>query len=97
MPQPVGPMSRMLRLLQLDVGVAVRAGLHALVVVVDGDRQDLLGLLLPDDVVVQVLVDLTGLGEVVELDLGALRELLFDDLVAEVDALVADVDAGTRR
>src|SRR6266567_5632411 len=82
-------------LLQLDVGIAVRAGLHALVVVVDGDRQDLLGLLLPDDVVVQVLVDLTGLGEVVELDLGALRELLFDDLVAEIDALVADVHTGT--
>ena len=83
------------RLLQLDVGVAVRAGLHALVVVVDRDREDLLGLLLADDVVVQVLVDLTGLRELVELHLGALRELLLDDLVAEVDALVADVDAGT--
>ena len=84
------------RLLQLDVGVAVRAGLHALVVVVDRDREDLLRLLLTDDVVVQVVVDLTRLGEVVEADLGALRELLFDDLVAEIDALVADVDAGTR-
>src|SRR4051794_9309323 len=84
------------RFLELDVGVAVRAGLHALVVVVDRDREDLLRLLLPDDVVVQVLVDLARLGQVVEADLGALRELLFDDLVAEVDALVADVDAWTR-
>src|SRR6476620_7807515 len=51
-------------------------------------------LLLPDDVVVQVLVDLTRLGQVVEADLGALRQLFLDDLVAEIDALVADVDAG---
>ncbi len=84
------------RLLELDVGVAVRAGLDPLVVVVHGDRQDLLGAVLTDDVVVQVLVDLTRLRELVEADLGALRQLLFDDLVAEVDALVADVDAWTR-
>src|SRR5262245_147816 len=82
-------------LLQLDVGVAVGPRLDALVVVVDGDGQDLLRLLLPDDVVVEVLVDLTRLREVVELDLRALRQLLLDDLVAEIDALVADVDAGT--
>ena len=64
-------MRRMFDFCELDVGVAVRAGLHPLVVVVDGDGEDLLRLLLPDDVVVQVLVDLTRLGEVVELDLGA--------------------------
>ena len=83
------------RLRELDVGIAVRAGLHALVVVVDRDREDLLRLLLPDDVVVQVVVDLTRLGQLVEVDLGRLRELLLDDLVAEIDALVADVDART--
>ena len=49
---------------------------------------------LADDVVVQELVDLTGLGQLVEAQLGGLGELLLDDLVAEVDALVADVDAG---
>src|SRR5204863_6449868 len=32
--------------------------------------------------------------QVVEIELGGSRELLVDDLVAEVDALVADVDAG---
>src|SRR5437588_1502235 len=83
------------RLRQLDVAVGVRADLHALVVVVDGDGEDLLRQLLPDDVVVQEVVDLAGLGKLVEADLRGLGELLLDDLVAEVDALVADVDAGT--
>src|SRR5262245_21795952 len=95
LPAPGGADEQDVALLELDVGIAVRARLDALVMVVDGDGQDLLGLLLPDDVVVEVLVDLTSLREVVELDLRALRELLLDDLVAEVDALVADVDAGT--
>jgi hypothetical protein len=40
-------------------------------------------------------VDLTRFGQVLELDSGRRRELLVDDLVAEVDALVADVDAGS--
>jgi len=43
--------------------------LDAAVVVVDGDGEDLLGLLLTDDVVLQELVDLTGLGELLELQL----------------------------
>ena len=72
----------------------LRADLDPLVVVVDGDRQDLLGLLLADHVLVEERVDLVRLGELVELQLGGLGELLLDDLVAEVDALVADVDAG---
>ena len=33
--------------------------------------------------------------QVVEVELGRSRQLLVDDLVAEIDALVADVDAGT--
>jgi hypothetical protein len=70
----------------------VGADLDALVVVVDGDGEDLLGVLLADDVVVQELVDLTGLGQLVEADLGGLRQLLLDDLVAQIDAFVADVD-----
>ena len=63
--------------------------------VVDGDREDLLGLLLADDVVVEEGADLARVGEVVEAELARLGELFLDDLVAEVDALVADVDAGT--
>jgi hypothetical protein len=48
----------------------------------------------PDDVVVQEGEDLLGLGEVLEAELGGLVALLGDDVVAQVDALVADVDAG---
>src|SRR5213596_772427 len=80
------------RLLQLDVARDMLR-VDALVVVVDRDRQDLLGALLADHVLVEDL-----------LDLGRLRhrrggreslllvDLLGDEVVAEVDALVADVD-----
>jgi hypothetical protein len=61
-------------------------------VVVDGDREGALGLFLRDDVVVQDRVDVTRAGQVVEVELRRSGELLVDDLVAEVDALVADVD-----
>src|SRR5262249_52806052 len=70
------------------------AELDALVVVVDGHGQDPLGVVLADDVVVQELEDLTRLGQLVEAQLGGLGQLLLDDLVAQVDALVADVHAG---
>ena len=63
--------------------------------VVDGNRQRLLGGILPDHVAVEELVDLAWLGELFEPELAALRQLLLDDLVAEIDALVTDVDAGT--
>jgi hypothetical protein len=65
-----------------------------LVVVVDRDGELLLGVLLADDVVVQIGVDLDRLGQLGESDLLGDRELLLDDLVAEIYALVTDVDAG---
>ncbi len=82
---------------QLDVGVMrpVVARLDPLVVVVDRDRKDLLGVLLADDVVVQELVDLFRLGQLVEGQLGGVGQLLGDDVVAQLDALIADVDTGT--
>src|SRR4029079_14242607 len=55
-----------------------------------------LGLFLADHVVVEEGVDLDGRGELVELELGGLGELFLDDLVAQVDALIADVDARAR-
>ena len=73
----------------------LEAHAHALVVVVDRDRERALRLFLRDDVVVQDGVDVERLREVVEVELRRARQLLVDDLVAEIDALVADVDAGT--
>jgi hypothetical protein len=68
--------------------------LDALVVVVDGDGECALRTLLSNHVLVQDLPDLLGLGEVLELERRRGGQLLIDDLVAEVDALVADVDPG---
>src|SRR5207253_3358795 len=73
----------------------VLSHLDALVVVVDRDGEGALRLLLRDDVVVQDAVDVARARQVVEIELRRSRELLVDDLVTEVDALVADVDAGT--
>ncbi len=71
---------------------------HALVVVVDGDGEGALRRLLADDVLLEEREDLTRLGK---LELGdpvggRLGHALFDDLVAQFDALVADVHAGAR-
>ena len=81
------------RLLQLEVGVLGLHHLHALVVVVDGHRQRALRGLLADDVLLED-------GSRSPWASGGSRgrrsgsgELLVDDLVTEIDALVADVDA----
>jgi hypothetical protein len=63
-------------------------------VVVDRDRERALRLLLRDDVVVEDRIDVLRAGQVLEVERGRSRQLLVDDLVAEIDALVADVDAG---
>ena len=93
-PQPVGPSSRMFDFCSstsLSVGLPHA---DALVVVVDRDGERALRLLLRDDVVVQHGVDVARAREVVEVERRRGGELLVDDLVAEIDALVADVDAG---
>src|SRR5262249_22343236 len=82
------------RLPQLDVA---RRGprLDALVVIVDRDGQDLLRAILADHVLVEDVLDLGGLGKAPELTALLLFPLLRDDVVAEVDALLTDVDGGT--
>jgi len=66
---------------------------EALVVIVDGDGEDLLRVVLTDDVVVEEGLDLGG-GGLRKLDLPLLTVMLLgDDVVGEFDALVADVDS----
>jgi len=79
------------RFLQLDVGF-LDDHLHALVVVVYRYSQRSLRFLLAYDVVVENAVDLFGLGQVLQIERGWNGELFVDDLVAEIYALVADVD-----
>jgi hypothetical protein len=63
-------------------------------VVVDSYGEGALRPVLADDVLVEDVVDLTRLGKIFELERRRRGELFIDDLVAEVDALIADVDAG---
>src|SRR5678816_754452 len=63
-----------------------------LVVIMDGDREDLLGAVLADHVLVEHLLDLGRLGDRARaVALVLLLDLLGDDVVAQPDALVADV------
>src|SRR5690606_38445033 len=78
-------------------GPAGRFGVDALVVVVHRDGQDLLGALLADDVLVENLLDGLRLGDVLPaVGLLLLLDLLGDDVVAQPDALIADVDRRPR-
>jgi len=58
------------------------ARLQALVMVVDRDREDPLGALLADDILVQYLFDFLRLRQLVAGTLGAFLELFADDVVA---------------
>ena len=66
--------------------------------VVDRNRERLLGAFLTDHILVEDVIDLFGLRNVPQPQVlvDVLVELFFDDLVAELDALIADVDAGAR-
>ena len=82
--------------LQLDV-----AGHHLrvdpLVMVVDRDRENLLGAFLADHVLVEHALDLGRLGHRRGLAEGLFAVgLLGDDVVTEVDAFVADIDRRAR-
>src|SRR5205085_10282866 len=79
----------------LAAGAGATARLQPLVMVVHGDRERLLRALLANDVFVENLLDLGGLRELVTRTLGAILELLTDDVVAELDALVADKNRRT--
>ena len=76
---------------ELDI-VFLDAGVEPLVMVVDRNRQNLLGEILPDHVLIEDLPDLVRGRELVLVGpcrVGG-RPLLADDVVAELDALVAN-------
>src|SRR2546427_12073092 len=62
--------------------------------VVDGDRQDLFRPILPDDILIQVVLDFGRLAELRGDLLFRLFPVLRDDVVAEIHTLVADIDGG---
>ena len=72
------------------------AGLDPLVVVVDGHGQRALGGVLANDIALEEIADFGRLGQLVEFYVVGVSEFLFDDLVAQVDAFVADVDPRAR-
>ncbi len=64
--------------------------------VVDGDGQRALGGVLTDDIALEEVADFCWLGKLVKLDVVSVGEFFFDDLVAEVYALIADIDPWPR-
>ncbi len=87
------------RLGQLDFVPAARLllDLDALVVVVDRDRELLLGLFLADDVLVEELLDFLGDGQRRARAAARLEAVVVgDDVVTDLDAFIADEDGRTR-
>ncbi len=72
---------------------ALFAGLNSLVMVVNRDSKRPLGGVLSDDVALQEVPDLGGLGQLIEFYVVGVGQFLFDDLVAQINALIADVNA----
>ncbi len=64
--------------------------------VVHGDRQDLLGPVLADDVLVEDRVDLLRLRQLVAAGLAGVFEFFTNDVVTQFDAFVADENRGAR-
>jgi len=69
--------------------------LNTLVMVVNRHRERLLCAILADHIAVEEVVDLLRLGKLSEAELSTFGELFLDDLVAQIDTFVADVDTRT--
>ena len=70
--------------------------LNALVVVVNGDSQRALSGVLTDYIALEEIAYFDRLRQLVEFDVIGVSEFLFDDLVAQVNAFIADIDARAR-
>ena len=73
---------------------------EALVVVIDCDREDLLGVFLADDVFVEAAANFSRCGDVprgncatAQFRSAIVGQFLFEDRGADLDAFIADVDA----
>ena len=89
LPQPVGPISRMFDFAS-STSLFLRGVVQALVVVVDGDREHALGVVLADHVVVEDLADLARRRHAVARLHQRGLVLLADDVHAQLDAFIAD-------
>jgi hypothetical protein len=70
----------------------VKAIVKPFVVIVDGDRQDLLGTHLADDVLIKHVLDFLGLGKLVLGGIARILQFLANDVIAKLDTFVADED-----
>jgi hypothetical protein len=80
------------RFLNLDVGSAPLDHVDSFVVLIDGDGQLLFGVILSDDIIVEKFLDLYGFGQRGTACCGFLMLIIGDDLVANIYALVTDVN-----
>jgi hypothetical protein len=83
----------MIGLFQLHIVGDILAEGYTLIVIVDGYGENLLGLLLSHNVLIEILFDLVRCGDVFKKFVG--KDILFfvQDLLADVYALIADVNS----
>ena len=79
---------------ELDFGIAHPVHVDALAVVVYRDRQLFLGGFLPDHILIQKFFHLEGLRQLVGAGRRLLGLVIFEDRVADCNALVANVCTG---
>jgi hypothetical protein len=98
LPEPVGPISRMLLFASSTPSLPLSWWRDALVVVVDRDGEDLLRRILADHVLVEDVADFLRRRQLALGGAGRLGgDLIANDVVAQLDALVADEDRRDRR
>ncbi len=67
-------------------------GIDPLIMVIDGHGKGFLCILLADHVLIEHKLDILRLGQLHEAEVGFLADFFFDDLVAEFNAFITDID-----
>ena len=83
------------RKLDIILGALVEAIIEALIVIVNSDCEDFLGLHLADDILVKNRIDFLRLGQLVATRVTTVLELLANDVITELDAFITDEDGWT--